>query len=213
MRRARKIELTKKWSDYINLHENTTFIVCGCGPSIELIKEIDTSHVILIGVNDIERHLSPKYIVSVDSMGQFSRGGRIEYIVNNNCDTFFTQNDQYGKVDGRFDNTKVCKIDMVNINNAVRSDNGRFDKIFFSNNSTFVASHIAHKMGASKIGLIGVDFTNHNHLSTKSNLKRINNDYSRLNKEIGEKMYNLSPTSELTSIPYKNIKDFIKNTK
>ena len=202
MARRRKIVLTKRWSDYIDLHKNKDFIICGRGRSLQLLKDTNS---ILIGVNDIEKYRSVDYLVVVDRIAQFTRENRHEEILNNKANTFFTQIDEYAVGYSNFNYNKVCKINIKNI----RQDH-QIDKniCYASNNSTFIACSIAINMGARNIGIIGVDITGHKSLSSENSLKKINRDYTILNNL--HKIYNLSPISKIEALENISIDDFHK---
>jgi uncharacterized Rossmann fold enzyme len=88
-------------------------------------------------------------------------------------------------------------------------------------NSPYVATILAYKLGATNIGLIGVDFTDGHFYNTSDGphpvikvnyLKRVNNSYQILRSELekrGVKLYNLSKTSRL-DIPKITLSDFDK---
>jgi len=205
--RRRMIKLTKKWSEYINKHPNSKWLVCGRGPSIKDLDLDKYKDYKVIGVNDIENILKPDYLVIVDSLMSFPPD-RKEVIRNTKCDEIFVNNAQFGRQlsDTVFDSKRLIEIKLVNCRKDKDLQSG---KIVFSNNSTFVACDIARRMGAKEINLIGVDFTGHKSLDNEKQLKRINEDYELLVKAFDKKevkLYNLSSTSKITTIPWKNLK-------
>ena len=62
---------------YINKFRGGTFIVAGCGSSINLYDDFSKYYV--IGVNDIERVLTPDFLVVVNDYRTFMRG-RWDYV-------------------------------------------------------------------------------------------------------------------------------------
>lgn len=207
MARRRVIKLTKKWSDYINKHPNSKWLVCGRGPSIKDLDLDKYKDYKVIGVNDIENILKPDYLVIVDSLMSFPPA-RKEIIRNTKCNEIFVNNAQFGRQlsDQVFDSKRLIEIKLVNCRKDKNLQSGN---IVFSNNSTFIACDIARRMGATEINLIGVDFTGHKSLDNEKQIKRINEDYELLVKAFNKKevkLYNLSSTSKITTIPWKNLK-------
>ena len=197
MRRP-QIKLHKKWSDYINKHPNSKWLVCGIGPSLRTIDLEKYKDHHIIGVNDIEKYIKPDYIVIVDRLNTFPFKRKMA-ILNSKCKEIFVNNPQFSREIARivFDPSVLIEISLKNINKDPYLESG---KIVFSNNSTFVACDIARRMGGTDIKIIGVDFTGHKSLDNDKALTRINNDYAILNKEFkkrGIKLTNISKISKL----------------
>ncbi len=209
MPRRQKIVLTKKWDEYINIHQGKDFIICGRGESLtELTDNIDLKgEAIIIGVNDICKYLDPDYLVCVDRLSSFYRGNglRAKWIVNHTADTLFVMDSQFSQQDRNLDDNKICQLKLEQIRSNSFIDK---NKCFSSNNSTFVACSVAINMGARNIGMIGVDMISHNKLSHQASLKRINEDYTKLNKL--HKIYNLSPISKINALEHISLKDYHK---
>jgi len=187
-----------------NKHKGANIIVCGCGESASLLTEPDKN--IVIGVNDIQRLLSPNYLVVVNDKTSFSPQ-RWSFIETTQAEIIFTH------LRGlKVDEKKKCIIALG------RYGGCELDKVAidYSSNSPYIASIIAYKLGAKNIGLLGVDFTpNHffaktgdHPLSKKS--ATISNEYIQLHKSLANKgvnFYNLSPSSKIL-IPKMNLHDF-----
>ena len=89
--------------------------------------------------------------------------------------------------------------------------------LHYTNNSPYIALYLAILMGAKRIGLIGVDFTDH-HFFAKTGkhplapqFDAINEQYCRLAeaaKANGVEIFNLSEISRLTAFPKFSIDEF-----
>src|SRR6185369_1101713 len=88
-------------------------------------------------------------------------------------------------------------------------------------NSPYVALCLAVLMGAKRIGVIGVDFTDHHFFaptgkhSLSPHLSMIDAQYKRLYEAIrnrGVQIHNLSSKSRLTAFPKSTLEEFAANT-
>jgi uncharacterized Rossmann fold enzyme len=84
-------------------------------------------------------------------------------------------------------------------------------------NSPYMAAIIAYQLGAKKIGMIGVDFTQDHFFSNtgthklSKHIKNIDQEYLILRNQLekrGVKVANLSPISLLESWPKMNLEGF-----
>lgn len=193
---------------YHNVHKGKSFIVCGCGSSIKDYS--DFTGFIVIGVNDIQRILTPDYLVVVNEYHSFTRE-RWPWVYNTKASVVFTQIPQMPieKQD------RIVRINLGTRGGTNLSDPSRID---FTSNSPYMAVIIAAMMGADKIGLVGVDFTpNHFFAQTgihrlNSGLGEINAEYSRLGKALlssGIKIANLSQQSQISSWPKMILSQFL----
>lgn len=199
------------YPDYIDSQKGKPFIVMGCGESINTFCGLDLSDFMIIGINDIERVATPNYLVVVNHQRTFSRG-RFEWVTRSKSPVIFSHIDP-----GVLDNRKA----LVNIEIGSRGKINLSDKrkIDYTMNSPYMAIIIAHHLGASKIGIIGVDFTqNHffektgNHVLSR-NINVIDQEYSQLGDALiqsGVKIANLSPISSISSWPKMGLDDFRK---
>lgn len=175
-------------------HKGADIIVCGCGESAVLLKDLSKN--VIIGVNDIGRIYQPNYLVVVNDKISF-KPERWAFIENTQASIVFTH------IRGLpVDESKRC---IITLGKYGHSD---LDKpaVDYTNNSPYIGVIIAYKMGARNIGLLGVDFTpNHffaktgdHPLSRKTNA--INNEYIMLGESLAKKgvgFYNLSPNSKI----------------
>lgn len=190
--------------DFAGLHAGACVVVCGCGPSL---LELPRPHELLtIGVNDVGRLFDPTYLVVLNPRQQF-KGDRYAFVERSNAQVLFTQLElgavrppvvrfrlgQYGGVDAETDGA-----------------------LHYSQNSPYVAVRLAALMGARRIGLIGVDFTDDHFFaitgrhSLAGRLKEIDAQYGRLGAALrrgGVELINLSSTSRLTALPRGRIDD------
>jgi hypothetical protein len=196
------------YPDYINKFTGESFIVAGCGESINYFD--DLSNHFVIGVNDIERIMTPDFLVVVNDHRTFLRG-RWEWVRESLSPVIFSHLDNPGPITRR---DHMVKINLGERNNP---NLDRKDRVDHTMNSPYMAAIIAYQMGAKKIGMIGVDFTpNHFFAETGTHkLNRhsgsINEEYSRLGEELkkrGVKIANLSPISIIDSWPRMTLEEF-----
>ena len=186
----------KELSAFHNLHHGETIIVCGCGESLNELAQPE--RFITIGVNDVGRRFTPNYLVVVNPRNQFT-GDRFSYVENSQAEYLFTQ----------------LHLGLAQ-KNIVKFQLGSYGGTDFSNpnvlhhtqNSPYLAMCLAVHMGAKRIGLVGVDFTEHHFFaqtgvhSLSPQLTTINEQYKRLAEAIqarGIEVFNLSRTSRLTA--------------
>jgi len=180
-------------------------IVCGCGESASTLSPLPG--ILTIGVNDFSRKFHPDYLVVVNDKASFEED-RWYWIEHSRSPYVFThlKNLQVGDERrvlislGRYGGTE---LDLPTVP--------------YTSNSPYVATAIAHHLGATKIGLIGVDFTlNHFFAETGEHVltKRIgimSQEYKQLRASLASKgveFYNLSSTSKI-DIPKMSIEDFV----
>lgn len=185
-------------------HHGETIIVCGCGESLNLLDTPD--RYITIGVNDIGRRFHPNYLVVVNPRNQF-KADRFHHVASTKAQYVFTQLPNLG-----IPNSNIVRFRL--------GKNGGTDftdpqVLHYTKNSPYVALCLAVHMGARRIGLIGVDFTdNHFFANTGThplarNLASIDAEYRRLVEALrarGVEVFNLSPVSRLTSLPKQSLK-------
>lgn len=201
--------LVKSLSDFIGIHKGSKIVVCGCGTSLSLFKE--HSHKwITIGVNDVPAMFDPTYLLVADHHNRFW-GKRKELVMQAKCKNLFVCTKGWrhpGLVHFELGGTGALYLDHTK-------------KIDHFLNSPYLAVGLAYKMGATNIGLIGVDFTEghfynsqdgfHPIIKTNS-LSKVDSAYSLLKSELlkrGTSLFNLSQTSRLT-LPKITIEEFEK---
>jgi len=194
--------------------KKTKCVILGNGESVKLFKE--HKDIFTIGVNDICKFYSPNVLLLIDSLVRFERRGirnRIEDIRSGTPDYYvihdkkwnFPQENTFEIPFGKY--KKLANLESKNI-------------VDIGLDSPYVALQLAYKMGFKKIAILGVDYTpNHfyvkdgEHELMKFDKKQELNHmygvlYSTL-KEKGIEMYNLSPTSQIHSIPHISLKEFV----
>ena len=196
------------YPDYIGKFSGETFIVAGCGSSLNLYSDFSKYYV--IGVNDIERKLTPDFLVVVNDNRTFMRG-RWEYVQNSLSPVIFSHLEDPGPI--------VRKSHLVKINVGERNNPrlDQFQSVDHTMNSPYMAVMIAYQLGAKKIGIVGVDFTNDHFFSKTGTHKlskhvvNIDNEYMQLRRELekkGVKVANLSPISQLEAWPKMSLEAF-----
>jgi hypothetical protein len=198
------------YPDYIGKYKNETFIVAGCGSSINLYAGEDFSKYYVVGVNDIERIMTPDFLVVVNEIRTFTRG-RWEFIRDSLSPVIFSHMDDPGPIT-RKDHLVRLKIGQRGV---ARLD--QMQEVDHTMNSPYMAVIIAYQLGAKKIGMVGVDFTN-NHFFSESgthklskHIVNIDAEYMALRNELekrGVKVANLSPISQLQAWPKMNLSEF-----
>jgi len=193
---------------YINKFIGETFIVAGCGSSLNYYSDFSKYYV--IGVNDIDRILTPDFLVVVNDFRTFMRG-RWEYVQNTLSPVIFTHLDNPGPI---VRSSHIAKV-KIGSRNSPNLDN--LTVVDYTMNSPYMAAIIAYQLGAKKIGMIGVDFTQDHFFSNtgthklSKHLRNIDQEYGVLRAELekrGVKVANLSPISLLESWPKMDLDKF-----
>lgn len=187
-------------------HAGHTIIVCGCGPSLNDLP--NPLHHVTIGVNDVGRLFDPTYLVVVNPRSQF-KAERFSHVERSKARLLFTQLD-LGPVD-----PPVVRFGLDRYGGTAI---GKDDALPYTQNSPYVAVCLAAYMGARRIGLIGVDFTEH-HFFAKTGrhplagrLAQIDREYGALAEALrrrGVELLNLSPVSRLQSLPRARLDEFV----
>lgn len=183
-------------------------IVCGCGQSLNQLEHPE--QFVTIGVNDVGRKFQPDYLVVVNPRNQFA-GDRFRYVEGSQSKFIFTQ------LDLGLARSNVVKFSLGTQGGTDFSD----PKVLnYTQNSPYVALCLAIHMGARRIGLLGVDFTNDHFFgptgvhSLTAQLSVIDQQYQRLNaaaRARGVEIYNLSSESRLTAFPKITQAEFSRN--
>jgi hypothetical protein len=179
-------------------HAGASILVCGCGTSVLTLPR--DAGMTTIGVNDIGRRFDPTYLVVVNPPGQF-RDGRFRFVRESRAQALFTQLD-LGPVA-----PPVVRFRLGSFGGTDPGDDGT---LHYTQNSPYVAVCLAAHMGAARIGLLGVDFTDHHFFAAtgrhplSARLREIDEQYARLHAALrrrGIELVNLSETSRLESLP------------
>jgi hypothetical protein len=198
------------YPDYIGKYKDETFIIAGCGSSLNVYAGEDFSKYYIIGVNDIERILTPDFLVVVNEIRTFMRG-RWEFVRDSLSPVIFSHLDDPGPINRK---AHLAKI-KIGQRNQARLD--QFQEVDHTMNSPYMAAIIAYQLGAKKIGMLGVDFTNNHFFSETGTHKlsrhivSIDSEYMLLRNELerrGVKVANLSPISQLEAWPKMSLADF-----
>lgn len=198
------------YAGFRNLHAGETILVCGLGASLNLLAEPE--RFLTIGVNDIGRRFDPDYLLVLNTRAQFTRE-RFAYIAASRSRALFSH----------------LKLDVAhpNLIQAVLGSYGapdftRPDRLAHTRNSPYVAVCLAVYMGARRIGLIGVDFTDHHFFGETGrhplagNLARMEQEYRELARACaaaGVELVNLSPESRIASLPRMDLGTFAGEAK
>lgn len=177
--------------------------MCGCGTSATLAP---VGQCPIIGVNDIGRLFAPDYLVVLNDKPSF-KPGRWEWIHSSTAKYCFTQ---YAKLDT---NAPLVPLKLGRYGDP----NPNLPNVGYTTNSPYVACVIAAHMGAAKIGLLGVDFTE-DHFFAKTGVHSLNRRLPQIIKEysdmasyfqsMGVQLVNLSPDSKL-AIPKSSVSLFL----
>jgi glycosyltransferase involved in cell wall biosynthesis/spore maturation protein CgeB len=188
-----------------NAHAGETIIVCGCGESLNLLE--GPERFITIGVNDVGRKFDPTYLVVLNPRQQFA-ADRFRYVEQSRARFLFTQ------LDLGLSAPPVVKLKLGEYGGTSFIDPA---VLHYTRNSPYVASCLAAHMGAARIGLIGVDFTD-DHFFARTGahalarrVPQIDREYARLADALrarGTEIVNLSPTSRLTALPRADLASF-----
>jgi hypothetical protein len=187
---------TMKFADFCNCHGGKTVVVCGCGVSLQELREPERS--VTIGVNDVGRLFTPDYLLVANDRRQFA-GDRYHYVERSQAKAVFSQLELNHPRAVRF---------RLGTRGGTRREND--DRLHYTSNSPYLAVNLARHMGASRIGLIGVDFHESHFFGftgphpLAGQLAQIDEEYGALAaacRADGIELVNLSCRSRLTSLP------------
>ncbi len=186
------------FASYRGIHAGQAIVVCGCGSSLSEFG--DPARFITIGVNDVGRLFQPDYLVVLNARGQF-HGDRFRYVEESRARAIFTQLD-----------LGLLHLNIIRFRLGLRAGTDFDDPnaLNYTRNSPYVAVCLAVHMGARRIGIVGVDFTDHHFFGSTgrhplaSEFAQIDREYTNLRAacaQRGVELYNLSSHSRLTGIP------------
>jgi hypothetical protein len=200
--------LVKRLSEFKDIHLNQKIVVCGCGISLLEFKEHHQDF-ITIGVNDVPKLFTPTYLVVTDASIRFN-DARKKMINESQSRYMFTCSQGWR-------HPRMVHFDLGRKGTYFLNDPNKVDHFL---NSPYVAINIAYKLGARKIGMIGVDFTyghfyapkdGQHSLDRMNYTKDINRGYEILKEGLNEngcELYNLSQDSKIESVPKITINNF-----
>jgi hypothetical protein len=186
----------KTLASFQKIHKGKTIIVCGCGESLNTLARPE--QFITIGVNDVGRLFTPTYLVVLNPQRQF-KDRRFKYVQESKAQAVFTQLD-LGISHPNVVRFKLGQRGGTDISNP--------NSLPYTQNSPYVALCLAAFMGTKRIGLIGVDFTEHHFFgktgrhNLASQLSKIDKEYYTLGEALskqGIEVVNLSKQSRLTA--------------
>lgn len=189
-------------------HAGEAVLVAGCGESLSLLPAKPGCTV--IGVNDIGRAWHPDYLVVVNPASQFAPG-RWEAVQATQARAVFTQ---------LADPALSLAVPVVRfrLGRLAGTDDPGPDALHYTRNSPYVAVQLALHLGARRIGLLGVDFTDRHffadtgmHVLTRR-LPQIDAEYAALHAACaarGVELVNLSPVSRLQALPRRGLDEFL----
>ena len=215
------VKISMRFETLIDKHFDRKFIIIGCGMSALAVKDLDLGDILTIGVNDAGGVRPLDYLTIVDALGQFTPD-RLKTIIGTACSGFIAVNSDFDK---HFKNVPTYKIELGDLNLSHLDKYLYPNKIDYSNTSTYMAVIEAYKMGASEIGIIGLDFTanhynmedgEHKLVAKYNQFDLINLGYGSLRTklyELGVDFYNLSDISRIDTIPKMKLSNFIDSRK
>jgi hypothetical protein len=183
---------------FLGIHRDETVVVCGCGASLNQFAHPE--RFVTIGVNDVGRRFDPTYLVVVNPRSQFS-GDRFGYVERSRATYVFSQ------LDLGLPRDRAVRFRLGQYGGTSFADPR---VLHYTRNSPYVAICLAVHMGARRIGVIGVDFTDHHFFGETgrhpltAHVTGIDAEYRRLNdalSSLGVEIVNLSAASRLTAFP------------
>ncbi len=202
-------ELPSDFASFRGYHRGETMLVCGCGASLSGV--VAPERFISIGVNDVGRLFQPDYLVVVNPRSQFS-GDRFRFVETSQARAIFTQ------LDLGIPHPNVVRFQL---GKRGGTDLSGTQGLPYTRNSPYVALCLAVSMGAARIGLIGVDFSEHHFFAATGRhplageLTQINKEYGALAEEcrkLGVEVFNLSAESRLTAFPKISAEQFARSS-
>jgi len=169
-------------------------IVAGLGKSAQEFASIAHKYV-TIGVNDIDKFFAPTHLIVLDPPRRFHKS-RMEIICNSKASHIWITPEWPCLKD----DPRIKRISTVRFDNKISFDLDRDIPNFRT--SPIAGIGLAYRLGAKKIGLIGMDLLPDHHMHKFR--KEINEQLGRLAKlllERGVILVNLSSIANITSIP------------
>jgi spore maturation protein CgeB len=198
--------LPRELRSFRDYHLGETILVCGCGSSMNQIAAPE--RFITIGVNDVGRLFDPDYLVVLNPRGQFMPG-RFQYVERSRAKAVFTQ------LDLGINHPHIVRFQLGRRGQADFSDPG---VLSYTRNSPWLAVCLAAHMGARRIGILGVDFTDH-HFFAQTGKHVLAGEFQQIDQEYrdlyhrcsqrGIELFNLSRTSRLTALPKISPQEFL----
>lgn len=188
------------------------FIVAGTGPSVE--GWTPPPGYTTIGVHDIGQHFTPDHLLVFDHKRKFTPERFRIIEATDPHDTLWTRNIAISGLGGSDwtqlkDNPKRKSFvgrSYHTVSETIEALRTKEMILPHYRSSAYTACSLAYKLGATWIGLIGVDLTGHYTLMRHA--PDVNKGFARLREalsNLGTILVNLSKESMLTSIPYEEL--------
>ena len=177
-------------ADFNNAHEGRTFLVVAPGPSAEGAEELQTNGLVTIAVSKAASLCSPHYLVMGDPLERFGVIDQQEILNANQLATFCAMG-----AAGLTPDMVTVKLDTTE-----RLDLDHPDKLAAHITTTYVATTLAVRMGAKRIGVIGHDLVGHKVLSKGMFPELINEGWRELGEALAGRGVELGMLSEVTMV-------------
>ncbi len=186
-----------------------TVLICGTGPSLQDLVDQDPGEFYTFGVNDIGRWFTPNHLVVSDQPGCFDAIDRRPWILNSQAEHFW--------VSGGWEHGPHAperhRIPWQGVPDhykwSFHSGHLRDEKVLVCLTTPFTCVGIAYKLGAKKIGLIGVDLGGHSQLEASANYLNYRfRQYATALEHYDVELVNCSPVSLLTNLERDDLESF-----
>ena len=177
-------------------------VVCGCGPSVELMAAVHMNFV-TVGCNDVDRWFPPNHLVLGDRLSCY-HGDRRKTIQGTGARTvWLRRGDSLGHRDER--EIEVLEVHDQRVTPSMLDEGPLISFLM----TPYLAIHLAYRLGARRIGLLGVD------LVSPSPLRFHHGVISRKLSELAEalaaksvELGNLSSISQVVGLPAMDLQGF-----
>jgi hypothetical protein len=191
-----------------NIYKGEKILVLGLGPSLKDYSANYYAQYITIGVNDIEKHrIHPDYLIFLDKWNEVKDVARRpimqKALWESKAEAIFIHKEAVIRLMPPWTQDRIVHINegLNNLKKFTNKNKYSKDKLYHYLISPFVGLTLALYMGASKIGMIGVDLNDPSHNATKE----FNNIDAKLlqlreaNPDV--EFFNLSQQSRITAFP------------
>lgn len=190
-------------------------VVCGLGPSLQEFVPVAHRY-FTVGVNDICRHFTPDHLVLLDWAEGF-KGDRKRVIQESRPREmiwhFRPESKEPGSQHETFGWPEEVKRTRIKLKICSRRESMEDfldgEAIVHYQTSPFAAATIAYKLGAKKIGLIGVDLIKPHGLHGSASV--ISMELGKFRVALatkGVELVNLSPISKVMGLPFAELSEF-----
>jgi LPS sulfotransferase NodH len=206
--KLKRAQAQKTLAAFQGIHRGETIVVCGCGESLNDFTLPERS--ITIGVNDVGRRFQPNYLVVLDPREKL-KDYRFHYVETSQADFLFAS------CELGVQHPNIVKFALRQKKDPDFSDSNGLQYTARPYYSPYFALCLAMQMGASRIGLIGVDFADNHFFGPTGpypgarHLPEVERQFRHLNDVLiarGVKVFNLSSRSRITAFPKMLQEDF-----